>query len=182
MSKGFEIKIGTPDVNTVPCRECKEAVGPSASTCPHCGAQKPWKQDWNGPGFEYKSEASLFGLPLVHVAFGKDAKGKRRVAKGIIAVGQFALGFVTVAQFGVGVLFGFGQFMLSLVAIAQFAGSAIFAVAQFGAAYAVVGQFAFGKYVVCQIGWGVHQISPGHIDPVAVEFFKSLLYAIGLPV
>ena len=42
-----------------------------------------------GWGYEYKSKQTLFGWPLVHVAFGRDAKGKLRVAKGVIAVGQF---------------------------------------------------------------------------------------------
>ena len=64
----------------------------------------------------------LGGYPLVHIAFGKDSRGKWRVAKGVIAIGQFALGLITVAQFGVGLLFGFGQFLFGGVVLAQFAG------------------------------------------------------------
>src|SRR5262249_18791217 len=44
-------------------------------------------------GKEYKSKTTIFGIPLLHVAFGIDPKtGKKRVAKGIIAVGDIAIG------------------------------------------------------------------------------------------
>lgn len=44
----------------------------------------------NGAGFcEFKSHATLFGLPLIHYTYGKNPEtGKRVVAKGIIAVGR----------------------------------------------------------------------------------------------
>ena len=46
-------------------------------------------------GWEYRSQWSLFGLPLVHVAKGIDRRtGKRRVARGIIAIGDFAVGLI----------------------------------------------------------------------------------------
>src|SRR4029079_2665213 len=48
-------------------------------------------------GFEYRSRATLFGLPLLHVASGPDpATGRRRVAKGIIALGDIACGVVAI--------------------------------------------------------------------------------------
>lgn len=52
-------------------------------------------------GFEYKSKASVFGLPLVHVKFGV-GNGKVRLrdaAWGIIAVGNLAFGVVSVGIF-----------------------------------------------------------------------------------
>lgn len=52
-------------------------------------------------GFEYKSKASVFGLPLVHVKFG-GGNGKVRLrdaAWGIIAVGNLAFGVVSVGIF-----------------------------------------------------------------------------------
>jgi hypothetical protein len=45
-------------------------------------------------GFEYMSSARLFGLPLVHIAMGPQADGRKGVAKGIIAVGDVAFGLV----------------------------------------------------------------------------------------
>ena len=44
-------------------------------------------------GREYRSERQLFGWPLVHIANGIDpVTGRRRVAKGIIAIGDTAIG------------------------------------------------------------------------------------------
>ena len=67
-------------------------------------------------GFEYKSKASVFGLPLVHVKFG-GGNGKVRLrdaAWGIIAVGNLALGVVSVGIFSAGVL-SFGVLSLGLL-------------------------------------------------------------------
>src|SRR5689334_22791256 len=42
----------------------------------------------NALGFEYKSKATILGLPLVHVAYGTDLRtGKKMMAKGIFAFG-----------------------------------------------------------------------------------------------
>ena len=100
------------------CRECQKEVSTQARTCPHCGAPVPTRSGWKGSGVDWKSSQTLFGYPLLHVAFGRDEHGRLRVAKGIIAIGQFAVGAITVAQFGVGLLFGFGQFIVGLTAIA----------------------------------------------------------------
>lgn len=44
-------------------------------------------------GRDYRSRRELFGLPLLHIAYGIDpATGRRRVAKGIIAYGDIAVG------------------------------------------------------------------------------------------
>ena len=116
-----------------PCRECKRDISEQAISCPNCGAPYPAKEKWDGWGFEYKSQATLFGLPLVHVSFKYRPNRAPVVAKGIIAIGQFACGIVTISQFGIGV-FSVSQFTV-----------AGFALAQFAAAYSLVAQF--GLYV-----------------------------------
>ena len=70
------------------CRACRREVSVEANTCPHCGAPFPARQEWRGWGYEWKSPQTLWGWPLVHIAFGRDAKGKLRVAKGIVAPNQ----------------------------------------------------------------------------------------------
>ena len=45
------------------------------------------------------------GLPLVHVAFGVDSSGKSHVARGIIAIGQRALGFLSIGMAFAGILY-----------------------------------------------------------------------------
>jgi hypothetical protein len=158
----------------VTCRECKQEVSTDASFCPHCGAPWPTKPEWRGPGFEWRSSQTVYGYPLIHIAFGKDAQGKRKVAKGFIAIGQFAFGVITVAQFGVGLLFGFGQFIVGLTALAQFAGAILMGVGQFASGYVAIGQIVLAKIGLAQLGFAEFLWSPSRRDPEAVEFFNSL--------
>ena len=115
------------------CRECKHHVSPDAVACPGCGAPYPARPKWDGYGFEYKSETALFGLPLLHVSFKYRPNRMPVVAKGFIAIGQFACGGFTLSQFGVG-----------LVSISQFT-LAGFALAQFALAYRLIAQI--GLYI-----------------------------------
>jgi hypothetical protein len=116
-----------------PCRECQHQVSEQAMVCPNCGAPFPAKEKWDGWGFEYKSQARLFGLPLVHISFKFRPNRVPVPAKGIIAIGQFAYGIFTLSQFGIGI-----------VSISQFT-VAGFALAQFAFAYDLIAQF--GIYV-----------------------------------
>jgi len=117
------------------CRNCEHIVSEDALACPNCGAPYPAKEQWDGWGYEYKSRTTFAGLPLVHISF-KYAPNRIPVpAKGIIAIGQFAVGVVTISQFGIGV-----------ISISQFT-IAAFAVAQFAVAYSLIAQFGlfFGR-------------------------------------
>jgi hypothetical protein len=112
-----------------PCRECKHDISEQAVTCPHCGAPYPANEKWDGRGFEYKSKVLIGGLPLVHISFKYRPNRVPVPAKGIIAIGQFAIGVITISQFGIGV-----------VSISQFT-AAVYALAQFAAGYSIVAQF-----------------------------------------
>lgn len=96
--------------------------------CPSCGAPYPDREKWDGWGFEYKSEATLLGLPVLHVSFKFRPNRVPVPAKGVIAIGQFACGLVTISQFGVGI-----------VSVSQFT-VAGFALAQFAIAYSLIAQ------------------------------------------
>jgi len=110
------------------CRECRHEISEQVFSCPHCGAPYPAKEKWDGWGYEYKSEATLFGLPLVHISF-KFRPNRRPVpAKGIISIGQFGMGIINFSQFGIG-----------LISVSQFT-IAGFALAQFGIAYSLIAQ------------------------------------------
>ena len=121
-----------------PCRECGHGVSEQALTCPNCGAPQPAREKWDGWGFEYKSQATLFGWPLLHISFKYRPNRRPVPAKGIIAIGQFGLGVITISQFGVG-----------LISVSQFTVSG-YALAQFGIAYSLIAQF--GLYL--DRGWG----------------------------
>lgn len=116
-----------------PCRQCGHSISEQAVSCPNCGAPFPAKEKWDGYGFEYKSAATLFGLPILHVSFKYRPNRVPVVAKGIIAVGQFAFGGITISQFGLGV-FSVSQFTI-----------AGFALAQIAVAYSLIAQF--GVYI-----------------------------------
>ena len=96
------------------------------------------------------------------------------MAKGVIAVGQFAVGAVTVARFGVGLLFGFGQFVAGLTAIGQLAAGVLFGLGQFTSGQVAVGQFVVGVWVLAQVGFGTHVWSMARKDVEAIEYFQNL--------
>jgi len=104
----------------IPCRECNHGVSEQALTCPNCGAPFPAREKWDGYGFEYKSRLRLFGIPLVHISFKYRPNRVPVVAKGILAIGQFACGVLTISQFGIGVI-SISQFTVAGFALAQFA-------------------------------------------------------------
>jgi hypothetical protein len=116
-----------------PCRECRREISDQAFACPQCGAPFPTRASWDGWGFEYKSPTSIAGWPLVHVSFKFRPNRTPVVARGIIAIGQFATGIVCISQFGIGVL-----------SLSQFTVAA-FALAQFAAAYSLIAQI--GIYI-----------------------------------
>jgi len=102
-----------------PCPECQHDIPEQAATCPQCGASLPTKRKSDGWGYEYKSKAALFGLPWLHISF--KYRGWRPVpAKGIFAIGQFAIGIFTLAQFGLG-LVSVSQVTIAGYALAQVA-------------------------------------------------------------
>jgi hypothetical protein len=125
-----------------PCRECRREVSEQAFACPQCGAPYPARESWDGWGYEYKSQLTIAGLPLVHISFKYRPNRTPVVARGILAIGQFGCGVVCIAQFGVGVL-SISQFTIAGLALAQFA-AAYSLIAQFGVYVAEGrGQFVF---------------------------------------
>lgn len=81
-----------------------------------------------GWGWEYRSGLRLWGMPLLHISFKYRPNRRPVVARGVIAIGQFACGLVTISQFGIGV-----------ISVSQFT-VAVFALAQFALAYSLVAQ------------------------------------------
>jgi hypothetical protein len=124
------------------CRECAHQVSEQAFSCPGCGAPYPARESWDGYGFEYKSQTTVLGLPLLHISFKYRPNRMPVAARGVIAVGQFGVGIINISQFGIG-FFSLGQFTI-----------AGYAVAQFALAYACIAQFAlyveqgYGQVVV----------------------------------
>jgi tRNA A-37 threonylcarbamoyl transferase component Bud32 len=133
-------------------------------------------------GYEYRSRASLFGLPLVHIATGIDPRtGRKRVAKGIIAYGDVAIGVLAIG----GVAFGgiaIGGVAVGLVSLgglaigllAAFGGFAFGGFTYGGGAVGLIaiGGAAVGYYAYGGGAWGIHGYGGNVQDPAAEAFFE----------
>ena len=140
----------------------------------------------NGTNYEeFKSHATVLGLPLVHYTYGRNPEtGGRIVAKGVIAVGRFAYGIVAIGHVSVGLLaigqlavgigLGLGQFSTGVLAVGQAALGGWFGLGQFATGYIAIGQVAWGQYVLAQVGKGEFVLSMKRWDPEALKLFKSL--------
>ena len=148
------------------CPECGEQVSDRASACPHCAApvargfgyESPRRRRLPRP---FRSQATLWGLPLVCVAYGRDPQtGAPRWAKGVIAIGDRALGVVAIGGLAVGGV-TMGGVSLGVVSLG---GLAIGAVA--------VGGLTIGYYALAGLALGAHVLGATATDPQAEEFFK----------
>ena len=132
--------------------------------------------------YEYRSKATLFGLPWLHVAIGVNpTTGRKRTAKGIIALGTAPRGVIAFGDVAVGVIacgiFGYGLISISVVAVGVVALGSVAAglwLALGGVAIAplAMGGAVCGYYANGAIAWGKHAISPAVQDPLAAEFFN----------
>ncbi|HIJ71211.1 MAG TPA: hypothetical protein HPP87_07590 [Planctomycetes bacterium] len=134
---------------------------------------------------EFTSRARILGVPLLHYTYGRNPEiGRRKWAKGIIAVGrlacgviaigQLSIGLVAIGHLSIGILFGLGQLATGVWAVGQAAIGIVFGLGQFATGYVAIGQFAFGKYVLAQFGGGEFAWTMTRTDFQAVQFFKRL--------
>lgn len=135
-----------------------------------------------GEGVDYRSVQTLLGWPLLHIASGVDpATGKRRCARGWLAVGDHATGFLAIGGVARGALaFGgvaigglaFGGVGLGVVAIgglgvallAAFAGLAM-------AGFVAIGGAAIGYNAYGGLPFGMNVLGPGMGQVDGIDFF-----------
>ncbi|MDP6606512.1 MAG: protein kinase [Dehalococcoidia bacterium] len=75
---------------------------------------------WWPSRYEYRSKRTVWGIPLVHVAFSGDASGQQMaLARGIIAIGDAAFGLIALGAFACGgiTVSGIGLGLVSLAGI-----------------------------------------------------------------
>ena len=137
------------------------------------------------PYFEYTSHAKVGSWPLVHITLGRNPEtGRRKMAKGIIAIGRFAMGvlalgqvafgIIPIGQLAIGLGLSLGQAAFGLISVGQLAVAPIFALGQIAVAYAAIGQLALGYYCIAQAAAGIHIWTMKVKDPEALEFFRNL--------
>jgi hypothetical protein len=175
-----------------------------ASRCPECG--KPLVEvlaRWAGASRKarrYRSEAELFGVPIVCVAFGArpefgeihgravgiialgdTARGGIAIggnAVGVVAIGGMAIGLGGMGGMSIGLVTALGGMSIGGLAVGGFGiggaasgGGAVGVVAQGGMA---IGYYARGGGVL-----GQHVLSPRRSDPEAVRFFQAVSPVLG---
>ena len=158
------------------CRQCVASESPRL-VCGACVQRRPVL------GYEYRSEATVAGWPLVHVCMGADPVTMRpRVAKGVIAIGNIAVGGVAIAGLACGLVTVGG---VSLGLLLALGGAAI------GVGWSIgglaVGAVAFGGLAVGYVvAIGGSAIGPAVIDgracdPVARDFVLEWMGRSALP-
>ena len=103
--------------------------------------------------YEYKSRRTLFGLPLVHIRLGDRGVG---MARGIFAVGNYALGVVTL-----------GGFSFGLVSVGGLSFGLLFALGGWAVGGLAVGGFAVGLIALGGGAVGLFAMGGGAIGAYA---------------
>lgn len=98
--------------------------------------------------YEYKSQRTLFGLPLVHINFGIGFYK----AKGILAVGNLSCGLLSIGILSVGLL-SIGTLALGVLALGAFA-LALLSIGAIALGFMALGAIAVGIVAVGAIGVG----------------------------
>jgi tRNA A-37 threonylcarbamoyl transferase component Bud32 len=172
-----------PELRYQQVSEVKTMVETIAGTPanPHEAAVHP---RWAYQGVDYRSKATLFGLPLLHLTSGLDPQtGRVRVARGIIAIGDRAQGVVAFGGMAMGG-FAFGGLAIGVFA---FGGGAIGLISIGGGAIALLAALGGGAIAPIAVGggaigflafgggaFGPHVWDAGTQDPLAARFFLPL--------
>lgn len=96
------------------CPDCDREISDRATACPGCSGPLRERDpamdasgNWAGRSlsfYEYKSQTTLFGLPLIHIFLAPTWLVGFRPARAIIAVGNIAIGFAAFGGISLGLV------------------------------------------------------------------------------
>jgi hypothetical protein len=177
------------------CPQCGAQL-PEGSllACPYCGTRLP--QPASTPpgarplpgvypippailqrmyGHEYRSRATLFGWPLVHIAQGFDPQtGRPRIARGIIAVGNVAIGVVALGGVAIGGI-AIGGVAVGVLALAGMAAGIVALGGMAAAVWLALGGMAISaQYAIGGLALAPHALGGNAWDPVLWHWLEQL--------
>lgn len=145
--------------------------------------------------YEYRSQRTFLGLPLVHITRGHSAYSRGpKIAKGWLAMGDIAIGGLAIGGFTAGLLcfggvgfsllftfagialglgIGFGGIAAAPIAIGGIA-VGLFAFGGLAWAYTAIGGMSWGEYTYGGSPRGTYRIGDGFHDQEAVDHMREL--------
>ena len=185
------------------CGDCGHSLEdlPDSALCPGCGksisAVLVRDPTVRGIGRRWRSNIVLFGLPLVDIAQGPDGDEKIGKARGIIAIGDQAIGWIAIGGMAMGFI-AIGGVSIGLASLGGFAlglfalgGGAVGGVACGGGAvggitvgggavgYVAQGGGALGYYARGGGAFGSYVDGATRKDPEAIQFFSQWSWLLG---
>ena len=160
------------------CPECGRSISDKAQVCPNCGyplqpqqPALPGRSLFRYYGYEYKSQRTIFGMPLVHIVSGFP-DGRMKVARGFIAMGNVAVGVFALGGVAAG-LFALGGFGLGLVVFGGLALGLGVGIGGLATGYLAIGGVAIGVYSIGGLSIGVHTIfNDAHLRQTIETLFR----------
>ncbi len=170
-----------------------------SSKCPECGRPLVEVLSRGGQwGRRFRSQAKLFGLPIIDVALGPrpgERIGRARgiiaigdsatgllaiggSAKGLVAVGGMAMGGLGIGGMSIGIFSAIGGFAMGGLAAGGGA-FGVFASGGLAAGYMASGGLAAGYYANGGVPFGVHTLGPGSNSPEAIAMFDTFAWFFG---
>ena len=127
---------------------------------PHTGQRSRYKH-------EYRSKRTIWGIPLIHIAFSGDSSGKQMaLAKGIIAIGDMAVGLIAIGGFAVGG-FTVGGGGVGIVSLSGLSVGLLLAIGGVAFGGFAIGGVAFGLVAIGALPLAAIDVSRETIQPLS---------------
>jgi predicted Ser/Thr protein kinase len=135
----------------------------SLSAAPHPPATPPApgpaarEQEPAARGYQYRSSRTIWGIPLLHIAFARDPNGARiSLARGVVAIGDAAVGLVAIGGFAAGGV-AIGGMSVGVITLAGISAALLLA----------IGGIAFGGFAIGSLAFGI--VATGALPLAAID-------------